>query len=54
MSRSGREALPNVQKWSESPAECPEVVGWFSRMSGSGLEVILAIWEFSEGPPRYP
>ena len=33
MSRSGREALPNVREWSDGPPACPGVVGKPSRMS---------------------
>ena len=36
LSGSDREALPDDRKWSVGPPEGPKVVGWPSRMSGSG------------------
>ena len=35
MSKSGREAVPNVQEWSGDPSDCPEVAGRPSRITGS-------------------
>ena len=43
MSRSGREELLDVRKWSGDPLGCPGVVGWLSRMFGSGLESLLDV-----------
>ena len=40
MSGSDREALPEVQEWSEDPSGCPGVVGRPSRISKSGREAI--------------
>ena len=48
MSSSCREALPDVQEWSEGPQECPRVVGRPARMSGSGREVLTDV------PHGYP
>ena len=45
MSRSGREAHPDVRERVGSPLGCPEVVGWPSRMCGSGLEALPNVWE---------
>ena len=39
MSGRGREALPNVQEWSEGYPGSLEVVGRPSRMSGGSWEV---------------
>ena len=59
MSRSGREALPDVQKWLGGRTGCPEgtsvclgVVSRPSRMSGSGGVAIPNVWEWSGVPPR--
>ena len=41
MSRSGREALPDVREWSGYPPGFPAVVGWPSLMYGSGREAYL-------------
>ena len=43
MSWDGREALWDVWEWSEGPPGCPGVVGWPSRMSGSGQEALLYV-----------
>ena len=40
MSWGGREAHPDVRKWSEGPPECPGVVGRPYRKSGSGREAL--------------
>ena len=45
MSGSSREALPDVQVWSDGPPGCPEVVGKPSQMSGSGWEALPDFWE---------
>ena len=52
MSVSGREALPDVRKWSEDLPECPKVIRRPSRISGSGREtlsdvrqVLADVWE---------
>ena len=47
----GREALPDVREWSESPPECTGVVGRTSRMSGCGRETLRYVQEWSEDPP---
>ena len=61
MSRSGREAVPNVREWSGCYPKCPGMVGRPSRMSGSGQEILLnvqkALLDIQEwwiGPPSYP
>ena len=38
MSESGREALPDIRKWSGGPPGCPEVVERPFHMFGSGRE----------------
>ena len=43
MSESGREALPDVRKWSEGPPGFPGVVGMPTRMSGSGREALPVV-----------
>ena len=43
VSRSCREALPDVWEWSGGPPECAGVVGRPSRMSGSGREILTNI-----------
>ena len=48
MSGSGREALPNVRKWSRGLPGSPRLVEMPSWMSGSGREVV------GSGPPRCP
>ena len=54
ISGSDREALPDVQKWSEDPRGCQGVVwrpsrmlvvGMPSRMSGGGREALADVWE---------
>ena len=40
MTRSGRNALPNVREWSGGPPGCPVVVGMPSRISGTGQEAL--------------
>ena len=40
MSKSGREAHPNVWEWSGCPPGCPGVVETASRMAGSDWEAI--------------
>ena len=37
--------LPDVQVWSGRPLGCPGMVGSPSRMSGSGREANLNVWE---------
>ena len=64
MSRSGREALPDVQEWSGVPLGCPGVIGRPSgfmgvvrRLSwiyGSGLQALGDLREWSVGPPGCP
>ena len=51
MSKSGREALPNVREWSGGPPECPGMIGRPSLMSGSGRESLPNVLEWSGGPP---
>ena len=50
MSRSGRDALPDVREWSGRPPGCPEVVGTPSWMSGNGRVALKDLREWSEGP----
>ena len=59
MSGSGRKALLDDRVWSGDPSECPKgsygypgVVGWPSRMSGSGQESLPVVWEWSEALPN--
>ena len=54
MSRSGREALPNVREWSGGPPGCPGLVGRPNWMSVSGLEANAEVWEWSGGHPGCP
>ena len=61
MSRSGREALPDVRdalldvrELSGSPHGCPGVFERSSRMSGSGLEALSDVQELSGGSHRCP
>ena len=51
LSGSGREALPDVQKWSGGPPGCPGVVGWPSQMFESGRMTIPNVREWSEALP---
>ena len=61
MSGSDREALPNVQEWSEAIRDvrewsggshgCNGVVGSPSRMSGSGQHILPDVREWSGGHP---
>ena len=46
MFESGREALPDVWKWSEGPPVCQGVVKRPSQMSESGGEVIPIVQEW--------
>ena len=43
MSGSGREAIPDVRKWSGGSPGCPKVVGKPSRMSRSGRKALLDV-----------
>ena len=43
---SGWEILPVVREWSGGPPECPGVVGWPSRMSGSGRKTLPTVREW--------
>ena len=54
MSRSGREALPDVREWSVGHTGCPGVIGRPSQMSGSGREAILDVREWLKGPCGCP
>ena len=68
MSRSGREALSDIQERSGGPLGCPEAVGRLSRISdsgrealpecpggvGSGREAHLDIREWLGDPPGLP
>ena len=51
MSESGRDALPEVQKWSEDPPGYPGVVGRPSRIFGSGRETLPDVQEWSDNLP---
>ena len=42
MSRSGREALPDIQAWLGGPPKCMGVVGWPSRRSGIPSQMYLS------------
>ena len=52
MSAIGREALPDVWKWSGGPPGCPGVVKRPSRMSGFGRVAFPDIQEWSVVPPK--
>ena len=54
MSRSSREAFPDVREWSGGPPKCPGLVGWPFRMSGSGREALPDVREWFEGPLECP
>ena len=54
MFESGREARPNVRKWSGDPPGCPGVVRRPSWMSGSGRKALPDVLEWSGGPPTCP
>ena len=43
MSRSGREALPDVREWLGSPSKFLEVVGRPSQMYRSGRETLINV-----------
>ena len=43
-----QEALPDVWEWSGGPPEFSGVVGWPSRLSGSGRETLLDVREWWE------
>ena len=47
MSRSGREAIQDVQEWSGGPPGCPGVGVRPSWMSGSGREALLDVREWA-------
>ena len=51
MTGSGREALSDIREWSEVPSGCQGVVGRPSRISWSGREAILNVWERSGDLP---
>ena len=44
MSRSGREALPDIREWAGVTPESPGVVVRPSRMYGSDPESLLNVW----------
>ena len=64
MSGSGREAIPDVRKWSGGhagcpgvvgrPSRCPRVVGRPFRMFGSCREALSDVREWSGGPLGCP
>ena len=61
MSRSGRESLSDVRKWSGVPPGCLRVVrrpsqmsGRPSRMSRSGRKALPDVRKLSGGPPGCP
>ena len=54
MSESSREALSEVQEWSEHHSGCPGVVGRPSGNCGRGREAIPDIREWSGDPPGCP
>ena len=43
--------LPDVREWSGGPPGCPGIVGWPSRMSGSGRDSLPNVQEWSGNPP---
>ena len=51
MSEIGGDALPDVSEWSGGPPGCPEVVGRYSRKSGSGREDLQGVREWCRGHP---
>ena len=54
MSRSGGEALLDVQEWSGGTPASPGVVRRSSLMYGSGQVALPDFWAWSGCPPRYP
>ena len=54
MSGSGREALPNVQEWSDRPQGCLRLIERPSRMSESGSVALGDVREWSGGAPGCP
>ena len=54
MSVSVREVLPDVRELSGGPHKCLGVVGRPSRMSGSGLEALRYVREYSGDSLSYP
>ena len=51
MSRSGREAVPDVREWSKDYFECLRVVKRPSRMFGSGRKTLPDVRGWSGDPP---
>ena len=47
-SKSGREILPQVRKWSGDPPGHPKVLGRHPGMSESGRETRLEVWKLSQ------
>ena len=52
MTASGRDARPDVRKWSQNFSECPGVVRRPSLKSGSGQETVPDVWEWLEALPN--
>ena len=53
MSRSGRNARPDLREWSKGPPGCPGVVVINIWMSVSVREALPDVREWSRGPPGY-
>ena len=51
MSRSSREAHPDVREWSGGPPACPGMVGRPFRMSGSSWDALRYVREWSGVSP---